>query len=74
MYMCVYSFYACLFTMSICGSACAHAYVSACVHVPWLTLEGVGSGHQWSSHPLVPACSLPQQGQSMSADGKGGRV
>ena len=38
--------------------------------MPWLTLEGVGSGHQWSSHPLVPACSLPQQGQSMSADGE----
>ena len=37
--------------------------------MPWLTLEGVGSGHQWSSHSLVPACSLPQ-GQSMSADGE----
>ena len=48
--------------------------MSLCViHVPSPILEGIESGHQLSSHPLVPACSLPQQGQSMSADGKGGR-
>ena len=48
--------------------------MSLCViHVLSPILEGIESGHQLSSHPLVPACSLPQQGQSMSADGKGGR-
>ena len=49
--------------------------MSLCViHVPSPTLKGIESGQQLPSHPLVLACSLPQQGQSMSADGKGGAV